>query len=54
MPPKPDLPPLTLRAISAIGVEVPMTFALGTSRGRIVKAPLLLIEWFVYTRRVHL
>jgi mandelate racemase len=44
MPPKSDLPPLTLRAISAIGVEVPMTFALGTSRGRIVKAPLLLID----------
>src|SRR6478752_4174024 len=52
MPPKipskipPKIPPamLTLRAISAIGVEVPMTFALGTSRGRIVKAPLLLID----------
>jgi mandelate racemase len=39
-----SLPPLTLRAVSAVGVEVPMTFALGTSRGRIVKAPLLLID----------
>ena len=40
------IPPamLTLRAISTVGVEVPMTFALGTSRGRIVKAPLLLID----------
>ena len=44
MPPKASLPPLTLRRISAVGVEVPMTFALGTSRGRIVKAPLLLID----------
>ncbi len=44
MPPKAPLPPLTVRRISAIGVEVPMTFALGTSRGRIVKAPLLLID----------
>jgi len=35
---------LTLRAISTVGVEVPMTFVLGTSRGRIVKAPLLLID----------
>jgi mandelate racemase len=44
MPPTAHLPPLTLRAITAIGVEVPMTFTLGTSRGRIVKAPLLLID----------
>ncbi len=44
MPPKIDLPALTVRAISAVGVEVPMTFALGTSRGRITKAPLLLID----------
>ena len=27
-------PALTVRAISAVGVEVPMTYALGTSRGR--------------------
>ena len=44
MPPKIDPPPLTIRAISAVGVEVPMTFALGTSRGRITKAPLVLID----------
>jgi mandelate racemase len=37
-------PQLTVRAISAVGVEVPMTFVLGTSRGRIAKAPLLLID----------
>lgn len=39
-----ELPALTVRAISAVGVEVPMTFTLGTSRGRITKAPLLLID----------
>jgi mandelate racemase len=44
MPPKTDFPALTVRAISAVGVEVPMRFALGTSRGRITKAPLLLID----------
>ena len=42
MPPKPPL--LTLRAIRSVGVEVPMTYALGTSRGMITKAPLLLID----------
>ena len=44
MPQTIDLPPLTVRAISAVGVEVPMTYVLGTSRGRITKAPLLLID----------
>ena len=44
MPQEIDLPALTVRAISAVGVEVPMTYALGTSRGRITKAPLLLID----------
>jgi mandelate racemase len=44
MPPKADFPALTVRAISAVGVEVPMSFVLGTSRGRITKAPLLLID----------
>ena len=44
MPPKADFPALTVRAISAVGVEVPMSLALGTSRGRITKAPLLLID----------
>jgi len=37
-------PLLTVRAIRSIGVEVPMTYALGTSRGVITKAPLLLID----------
>ena len=37
-------PSLTVRDIRAIGVEVPMTYALGTSRGAITKAPLLLID----------
>ena len=37
-------PVLTLRAITAVGVEVPMTYVLGTSRGAISKAPLLLID----------
>ena len=44
MPASVDLPPLTVRSISAVGVEVPMTFVLGTSRGKITKAPLLLID----------
>jgi mandelate racemase len=37
-------PALTVRAVRAVGVEVPMTYALGTSRGRITRAPLLLID----------
>src|SRR6187200_318196 len=41
---KPDPPRLTVRAIRCVGVEVPMTYALGTSRGIITKAPLLLID----------
>jgi mandelate racemase len=40
----PRTPALTVRSIGAIGVEVPMTYALGTSRGRITKAPLLLLD----------
>ena len=44
MPSKAAVPALTVRAVSAIGVEVPMNFVLGTSRGRITKAPLLLID----------
>ena len=40
----PTPPLLTVRAIRAVGVEVPMTYALGTSRGVITKAPLLLID----------
>lgn len=38
------LPLLTFRAIHATAVEVPTTYALGTSRGVITKAPLLLID----------
>jgi mandelate racemase len=40
----PLLPSLTIRAIRSVGVEVPMTYKLGTSRGTITKAPLLLID----------
>jgi mandelate racemase len=35
---------MKIRDIRAVGVEVPMTFALGTSRGVITKAPLLLVD----------
>ena len=41
---KPASPLLAVRAIRSVGVEVPMTYALGTSRGVITKAPLLLID----------
>jgi mandelate racemase len=37
-------PTLTIRAIRATGVEVPMTYALGTSRGTVAAAPLLLVD----------
>jgi len=37
-------PPLTIRAVQATAVDVPMTYALGTSRARITAAPLLLID----------
>src|SRR5215470_8268651 len=40
----PPLPQLTIRAVRSIGVEVPMTYALGTSQARITRAPLLLID----------
>src|SRR5262245_25434787 len=40
----PTVPSLTIRAIRSVGVEVPMTYALGTSRAVITKAPLLLID----------
>jgi mandelate racemase len=39
-----NVPRLTIRGIRAVGVEVPMTYALGTSRAIITKAPLLLID----------
>src|SRR5258708_7127885 len=38
------LPVLTFGAIHGTAVEVPTTYALGTSRGVITKAPLLLID----------
>jgi mandelate racemase len=37
-------PPLTIRALRAVAVEVPMTYALGTSRATVTAAPLLLID----------
>jgi mandelate racemase len=37
-------PHLTVRDLRAVGVEVPMTYALGTSRATVTKAPLLLID----------
>lgn len=38
------VPTLTIRGLHVTGVEVPMTFALGTSRARLTAAPLLLID----------
>jgi mandelate racemase len=35
---------LTIRAIRAVGVQVPMTYALGTSRATVTAAPLLLVD----------
>jgi mandelate racemase len=37
-------PKLTIRALRSVAVEVPMTYALGTSQARITSAPLLLID----------
>jgi mandelate racemase len=42
--PGPQPPHLAIRAIRCVGVDVPMTYALGTSRGAITSAPLLLID----------
>src|SRR5882757_11378404 len=44
MIPNPAPPHITVRAVRSVGVEVPMTYALGTSRGTITRAPLLLID----------
>ena len=38
------MPPLTVRAIRATPVEVPLNFVLGTSKGAVRPAPLLLID----------
>jgi mandelate racemase len=40
----PTLPPLVVRAVHCVGVELPMRYALGTSRGTLTRAPLLLID----------
>ena len=37
-------PMLTVRAVRAVGVEVPMTYALGTSAGKIATVPLVLVD----------
>jgi mandelate racemase len=37
-------PMLTVRAVRAVGVEVPMTYALGTSAAKITTAPLMLVD----------
>jgi mandelate racemase len=42
--PAPDHPLLTVRALRAAAVEVPMTYALGTSRATVTAAPLLLVD----------
>src|SRR5262249_60406320 len=44
MIPKPTVPALSFRAILSVGVEVPMTYPLVTSRGTTTKSPLLLID----------
>jgi mandelate racemase len=40
----PPFPPLTVRAIKATPVEVPLNFVLGTSQGALRQVPLLLID----------
>ena len=44
MPDQPSMPALTVRAIRATPVEVPLNFVLGTSRGAFRQVPLLLID----------
>lgn len=44
MPHQPNLPRLTLRALRATPVEVPLNFVLGTSQGALRQVPLLLID----------
>jgi mandelate racemase len=44
MPRQPALPQLTVRAVRATPVEVPLNFVLGTSVGAFRRAPLLLID----------
>ena len=40
----PEVPRLTVRGLRAVAVEVPLNFVLGTSRGAVRQAPLLLID----------
>jgi mandelate racemase len=42
--PQPATAALSIRDLRAVGVEVPMTYALGTSRTTITRAPLLLVD----------
>ena len=44
MPKRPSMPKLTVRAIRATAVEIPLNFVLGTSMGAVRAAPLLLID----------
>lgn len=44
MPNQPPMPALTVRAIRATPVEIPLNFVLGTSQGAVRQAPLLLID----------
>jgi mandelate racemase len=44
MPTESSMPKLTVRAIRATPVEVPLTYVLGTSAGAVRQAPLLLID----------
>jgi mandelate racemase len=44
MPIQPEMPALTVRAITAIPVEVPLNFVLGTSQQALRQVPLLLID----------
>jgi len=44
MPDQPSRPPLTVRAIRATPVEVPLNFMLGTSQGALREVPLLLVD----------
>jgi mandelate racemase len=44
MPNPPSMPALTIRAIRATPVEVPLNFVLGTSQGVLRQVPLLLVD----------
>jgi mandelate racemase len=44
MPDQPAMPGLTVRAVRAVPVAVPLNFVLGTSQGAFRQAPLLLID----------